>query len=456
MEASATSVGPPVSSNDSAISKSETDVERNLENEVLDYHTMHNITENRNEKGLIRTVTAQDWNGPDDPENPYNWSLSRRIYNTTIPAILAFVTSLSSSIYTPGVVDVAARFNVSLTAALLGLSLYTLGLGFGPLVSAPISETYGRRVVYWGTLPLFSLFTLGAGFSNNLSALLLCRFFAGFFGGPCIAVGAGTNADIWMPIHRAVASSFYILSPFLGPALGPVIGGFAAQFKGFRWTQWCILFLAVPIYLSSVGLSETYKKAILKRRAKHLDIAPPPGPSGKMALKILFTVTLIRPVEMIFVEPIVGFFSLYIGFNFAVVFCFVTASSHIYSGVYHFTLGETGLTFLAIGLGCVLGVITVIIIDRVVYQKLHKQNHDRGIANIVDPEHRLYSAMVGSFGIPIALFWFAWTARTNVHWICPIIAEMVFGWGNICVFVCVLSLSSSPALHPLQLEIREL
>lgn len=38
-----------------------------------------------------RVVTAQDWTGPDDPENPQNWSLLLRAYHTVPPALFAFV-----------------------------------------------------------------------------------------------------------------------------------------------------------------------------------------------------------------------------------------------------------------------------------------------------------------------------------------------------------------------------
>lgn len=38
-------------------------------------------------KALGKTVTAQDWNGPDDPENPHNWPAWKRIYHTVIPAL---------------------------------------------------------------------------------------------------------------------------------------------------------------------------------------------------------------------------------------------------------------------------------------------------------------------------------------------------------------------------------
>jgi MFS family permease len=111
-------------------------------------------------------------------------------------------------------------FSVSRTLALIPLTVYVLGLAFGPILSAPISEMYGRQIVYLTSPPIFMLFTLGAGFSQSLASLIVCRFFAGFFGSPALAVGAGTGADIFPPRVRAVTTSMFILAPFLGPALG--------------------------------------------------------------------------------------------------------------------------------------------------------------------------------------------------------------------------------------------
>ena len=40
---------------------------------------------------MRRVVTAQDWTGPDDPENPHNWPLWKRIWHTVPPALFAFI-----------------------------------------------------------------------------------------------------------------------------------------------------------------------------------------------------------------------------------------------------------------------------------------------------------------------------------------------------------------------------
>jgi MFS family permease len=123
-------------------------------------------------------------------------------------------------VYTPAYPEIAQHFHVSNTAALLGVSLYVAGLAFGPMLAAPISETYGRLIVYRTSLPISMLFTLGGGFSKSFGSLLVCRFLAGMTGSPVLAVGAGTNADLFPPRHRAAATSFFLLAPFLGPSLG--------------------------------------------------------------------------------------------------------------------------------------------------------------------------------------------------------------------------------------------
>lgn len=42
--------------------------------------------------------------------------------------------------------------------------------------------------------------------------------------------------------------------------------------------------------------------------------------------------------------------------------------------------------------------------------------------------------MIGSAGLPAGLFWFGWTARPDMHWLCPVVAIVPFAWGNFCLF----------------------
>ncbi|KAF2787092.1 MFS general substrate transporter [Melanomma pulvis-pyrius CBS 109.77] len=381
------------------------------------------------------TSSLTDWNGPNDPDNPHNWPMWMRIYHATTPGLFGFAVTFGTSVYTPAVADIMQDFQIGRTTAIVGLTVYTLGLGFGPIISAPLSEKHGRKIVYLLSSPIFMLFTLGAGFSKNLASLIICRFLAGLTGSPALAVGAGTNADLFLPRQRAIVTSMFLMAPFLGPALGPIIGGFAAQYKGWRWTQWCMLFITVAVYIFGLPMRETYKPIILKRRAKKLGISPPQSNHpGASAVKSSLVQNFLRPIHMLFTEPVVFFLSLYTAFAFAVLFLFFAAFPFVFQRPpYAFTISQTGLTFLGIGLGVLIAAITGVIIDIKIYQPQHRKAIAGGDMH-AHPEHRLYNAMIGSFGIPIGLFWFGWAADKGAHWAVLVVAAVPFAWGNLCLF----------------------
>lgn len=138
---------------------------------------------------------------------------------------------------------------------------------------------------------------------------------------------------------------------------------------------------------------------------------------------------------MLCTEPIVAFLSLYVAFNFSVLFSFFAAFPYVFRTVYGFDTEQSGLVFLAIGIGCFLAIITVLFCDTFLYQPLVTKSHEEGKSGVVAPEYRLYPAMLGSFGLPVGLFWFAWSAKDDVHWIVPVIGAVPFAWGNLSVFI---------------------
>jgi MFS family permease len=69
-------------------------------------------------------------------------------------------------------VPVAREFHVGKEVAILGVSLFVLGLGLGPLVAGPMSEIYGRNVVYRLSLALFFAFMFPVAFAPNIGKWL--------------------------------------------------------------------------------------------------------------------------------------------------------------------------------------------------------------------------------------------------------------------------------------------
>lgn len=122
--------------------------------------------------------------------------------------------------YTAGISGVMAEFNVSRTAAILGLSLNLVGIAFAPILTPHITERVGRSAVYLFSFPIFMLFILGASRSQSFASLAICRFFAGFFGGPSLVLIEGTFADCWSAKTTNTYYSILALSPYIGAACG--------------------------------------------------------------------------------------------------------------------------------------------------------------------------------------------------------------------------------------------
>jgi MFS family permease len=69
-------------------------------------------------------------------------------------------------------------------------------LSKGPIVWAPLSEEYGRRLIVIGTFPLFAVFTMACALAPSWPAFLAFRLLAGMLGSSIVALGPGIISDI--------------------------------------------------------------------------------------------------------------------------------------------------------------------------------------------------------------------------------------------------------------------
>lgn len=168
-----------------------------------------------------------------------------------------------------------------------------------------------------------------------------------------------------------------------------------------------------------------------RRKTKKLGLPQQAQPPLLKQVELFVTIALIRPVMMLFTEPIVAFICLYSACSFATLFCFFASVPYVFEGVYHFSSRSTGLVYISIVVGCLLGCVTIMVCDVVFY----RPQIPRHPPHQVPPEWRLAPAMIGSLGIPLGVFWFGWTGRADVHWASAAVAIMPFAWGNICLFV---------------------
>jgi multidrug resistance protein len=378
-----------------------------------------------------------------DPENPYNWPRPKKWAMTYLTAFAVLCIAFSSSSYSGGIGPVIRALHASQDEAILGVSLYVLGFGLGPLIFAPFSETFGRRKVFIGSYLPFTLFHLGGALAQNVPTLLITRFFAGACGSAPLTNSGGIIADIWNSRDRGTATTLFAMAPFMGPVLGPAIGGYISQSSlGWRFNFWIMfIFSAVMLVLNILFVPETYAPILLRRRADQLEeesggrlhyitrFEKGPRKTLTQSLKI----NMSRPFVFLFLEPIVTLLSIYVAIIYGILYGLFAAYPIVFQQTRHFTPGEGGLAFLGVGLGVAIGSALSPINDRYYIRVLDRRG------GTAPPEIRLILACYGGFLLPIGLFWFAWTTFENIHWIVPILSGIPFGMGMLFLFLPIIA-----------------
>ena len=173
------------------------------------------------------TATAKDPNlvefdGPDDPGNPKNWSARRRTFITIAMGLMTFVVTFSSSIFAVAIEPVSIEYGVEKVIATLGVAFFLFGFVLGPIAFGPASEVYGRWIPLFSGYVVFAIFQIPVAVARNIETILPGRFFSGFAASAPLAIIGGALADMWDPVERAYAVCAFAAGAFSGPVAGPI------------------------------------------------------------------------------------------------------------------------------------------------------------------------------------------------------------------------------------------
>ncbi|CED83097.1 multidrug resistance protein [Phaffia rhodozyma] len=410
-------------------------------------HHNNKAGKGKEEKGKDGNIV--DFDGPDDPENPLNWSTWYKCFVCFQISLLTFSVYIGSSIYSPALIgtnSVASTFDVSQTSALVGLTLFVIGYAISPMIWSPMSEIprIGRNPIYIGTLVIFVAIQFPTIYAKNIHVLLAMRFLAGFFGAPVLATGGASVSDLFAPKYRAYPLAVWGLGAVSGPTLGPLLGGFAFQANGWSWTIWVLLWLSggALIFLS-IFLPETspdnilYRKAVRLRRATGNDALQSQGEIDLQGSSVGAMVkdTLVKPF-VLGTEPIVFALNLYIALVYGILYIWFESFPLVFTELHMFNSGESGLAFLGIFVGAVIGLIGYVVYSKLKFEPEFEKNGN----GMIKPELRIPVMCVGGFCLPICLFMFGWTGHSaSIHWILPIIGSSFFGIGSLLLFQSIFS-----------------
>ncbi|TDZ22390.1 Efflux pump atB [Colletotrichum orbiculare MAFF 240422] len=401
------------------------------------------------------------WHLNKEFRSPQSWGRWRKLSTLGLLCTATAFSSVVASSYAPAKDALAVEWGVGRIPALTGITTFTIGFALTPMILAPISEVWGRKMVFTATGFLFVVCQICCAVAQSFPGLLVARFFAGVGSSTYSSMIGGTISDIYGPQERNVPMAVFSGGALCGAGLGPLISGFIVQYANWRWVFWYqVIINGLTAIALVIFLPETRANVLLRRKADALNrwyrqqadsIAGfrvdidrgqktvisrtvewkvendhEPGPLGKM---IAASMTL--PFVLLFTEPVVFFFSLWAAFSWCILYLTFAAVPLVFTDVYGFDLSSANAIFAST---CIASIVATPIsifqerwLDGVVHPKIPL---DR-------PERRLYFACLESILLPIGLFLFGWSARENVHWIVPAIGIGVSTLGVFSVYLAV-------------------
>ncbi|EXJ56860.1 hypothetical protein A1O7_07204 [Cladophialophora yegresii CBS 114405] len=388
--------------------------------------------------------TLPDPNGidwlPDDPENPYNWSASKKWAITAVAIMATFTTILNGTMITVAHAAINDEFHVSdetFPNSYWPVTSWALGGALSGLVILPLMEDFGVRPAFLTTYVVFILFIIPQAVAKNFATLIVSRFFSG----GCVSVLSNTAAaligNIWEGDRaRTIPMSLFVTLYLAGSSMGPVIAGVIFQTLGWRWISYMqIIWYAAlsPIYIfffqESRGTIILHRRAVKLRREgghSHAGVAATPkATSATLARKLARSTQ--RPLRMLFTEPVLFTFTLWSAFMVGTVYLFTQSVEFVFSTLYGWSASQAGYVQSAIVVGECVGWTGVLVSARLYFNSASRNTEVPGTPV---PEARLYVSVVGSFvGVAGGMFVYGWTAYPSIPWIAPAIGLAMVGYG---------------------------
>ncbi|BEJ11551.1 hypothetical protein CspHIS471_0200110 [Cutaneotrichosporon sp. HIS471] len=381
-------------------------------------------------------VVQVDWD-EDDPQNPFNWSATRKWLTVVACALITITTIANATSQSIMATWGPEWFHTDRLTFVLGLCLFNISVAVAPMFLAPLSEHLGRNIIYQVSGWIVALLFLPQTLSHNIHGYLAARWFQGMASSVGNSMVGGTIADIFGYEERGQLMNFFTLTVFVGQALGGLTMGWTGQIVGI---QWCFgaqgIASAVSAIFSLLFLRETRGNIILRRRANRLTKETGVLHMTKLDLTSTHQSTFQQlaksvglPLKMLLTEPIVIALTLWIGFAWAIIFLGGTSTILVFQQ-YGFSPGEAGSIQSCIGIGGIIGYITSFHQEHLFRKAAAKSPTGRA-----SPEARLYWAAIGGLIFPAATLVFGWTGRPSIHWAVPAFFLCLSYWGIFSMYL---------------------
>jgi multidrug resistance protein len=308
-----------------------------------------------------------------------------------------------------------------------------------PLIIGPLSEVYGRLIMYHICNVVFTVFTTLCASVHNFRTLAILRFLAGCGGASAFTLGPATVADL-VPFEKRNGMYAILGTAYnLGPAVSPIIGDYIHHSMGWRWIFWITGIAGGVCTVATLVLSESYEPVVLRRKVQRLrketgnpNLHSVRDTNGSVPSSRILVRAMLRPLRMLLLLPNVFLVSLLTAVGYGYMYVLYTTIPSVFLVDPFWHTRNIGLAYLATGFGCVLGmVIGGPLSDFIVKRRLACRD--------TRPENRLIPMIYFWPLVSIGLIVFGWTAEKQVAWYWPQLGTAIFGVSAMSAIVSIRS-----------------
>ena len=175
---------------------------------------------------------------------------------------MLYAGQLGSTIYLPGLPNIAHDLNTTLSAAQTMIAAYLGAFAVAQLVMGPLSDRLGRRPVIMGGLVLFTVASILCAIAPDIGTLLSARFAQATGACATIVVSRAMIRDTAEGIAAAHAMAWVAIAMGVGPATAPFFGGFLVAWFGWQSTFIATAFIGIGVLIFVIfSLEETLPPA---------------------------------------------------------------------------------------------------------------------------------------------------------------------------------------------------
>ncbi|XEV03130.1 hypothetical protein FSHL1_008417 [Fusarium sambucinum] len=376
--------------------------------------------------------------GDDDPLDPKNWPVTTRARSIVIICLLVFTQCWSGSADSIGNAMASKELHVSQVAENVSTAVFLFGVGTGALFAGPLSQALGRNPTYLVATAFHLFFVLGSAMTPTFGGQVVCRYFVGLSASATLTINGASVNDQFRPVKKAFVFPIVAWANIAAPVIAPIASGWIVQNErlGWRWTNWVTLIISGAAFLIAFFfLPETYFPLLLAWRAKELRRATGDqryisNHEQQPSFWEQLGKTLPLPATFFRTEPVIIVLGLYLVLLYILLFSFLSGFDYIFKRTYSLTPGYQGSCFAAIASGATL----IAVCSPLLYKwSRNHTEHVRGA--VVEPEFRLWPAIVTAPFLPISLFWLGWTNDSSISIWSGLGACFVFGVVLMAIYI---------------------